>query len=186
MIQWNFFSTILEWYTVTYCNNTKLNSCKMLTRNGDCKLFPLSGPSCETMTYWFHYYNDYLTSVDGNFFLLNSTFKWKIKHSKRKRSHFNLVKQCIRPTSIYLLKVENRNTKTRCAICLKLTIKTPEQHHWPRSGVFNINFEHISHLVLVFLLLTLNIQLSTGQAFRPHPLQQILIKNYFVVKTFKT
>ena len=27
---------------------------------------------------------------------------------------------------------------------------------WHRSGVFIVNFEHISHLVLVFLLLTLN------------------------------
>ena len=27
---------------------------------------------------------------------------------------------------------------------------------WRRSGVFIVNFEHISHLVLVFLLLTLN------------------------------
>ena len=26
-----------------------------------------------------------------------------------------------------------------------------------RSGIFIVNFEHISHLVLVFLLLTLNI-----------------------------
>ena len=28
-----------------------------------------------------------------------------------------------------------------------------------RSGVFIVNFEHILHLVLVFLLLTLNMQL---------------------------
>ena len=36
----------------------------------------------------------------------------------------------------------------------KLTIKTLEQRsHWRRSGVF-VNFEHISLLVLVFLLLT--------------------------------
>ena len=49
---------------------------------------------------------------------------------------------------IYLLKVNNRNTRTRCEICSKLTIKTP--------GVFIVNFEHISHLVLVFLLLTLS------------------------------
>ena len=33
----------------------------------------------------------------------------------------------------------------------KLTIKTPEQRHWRRSGVFIVNFEHISHLVLVCL-----------------------------------
>ena len=28
---------------------------------------------------------------------------------------------------IYLLKVNNRNTRTRCEICSKLTIKTPER-----------------------------------------------------------
>ena len=44
--------------------------------------------------------------------------------------------------SIYMFKVNNRNTRTRCEICSKLTIKTPER-----------NSEHISHLVLVFLQL---------------------------------
>ena len=90
------------------------------------------------------------------------------------------------PAGTYLLKVNNRNTKTRCEICLKLTIKTPERRHWRRlkltiktperrhwrrlkltiktperrhwrrSGVFIVNFKHISLLVLVILLLTLN------------------------------
>ena len=40
-------------------------------------------------------------------------------------------------------------------ICSKLTIKTPERRHWRLCGVFIVNFEYISHLVLVFLLLTL-------------------------------
>ena len=60
------------------------------------------------------------------------------------------------PASVCLLKVNNRKTRTRYEICLKLTIKIPEQHHWCRSGVFIVNFGHTSHLVLVFLLLTLN------------------------------
>ena len=38
----------------------------------------------------------------------------------------------------------------------KLTIKKPERHDWHRSSVFIVNFEHISHLVLGFLLLPLN------------------------------
>ena len=46
------------------------------------------------------------------------------------------------PVDIYLLKVNNRNTRTRCEICSKLTRKTPERRH----GV-----------VLVSLLLALNI-----------------------------
>ena len=59
------------------------------------------------------------------------------------------------PAGIYLLKFNNRNTSKSCEICLKLTIKIPEQRR-RRSGIFIANFEHISHLVLVFLLLTLN------------------------------
>ena len=60
------------------------------------------------------------------------------------------------PAGNYMLKVNNRNTRTRCEICSKLTIKTPEWGQWRHSGVFIANFEHISHLSLVFLLLTFN------------------------------
>ena len=57
---------------------------------------------------------------------------------------------------IYMFKVNNRNTRTRCQVCSKLTIKTPEWRQWRRSGFFIVNSEHISHLVLMFLLSTLN------------------------------
>ena len=60
------------------------------------------------------------------------------------------------PSGIYLLKVNNRNTRKRCEICSKLTIKIPERRQWRRSGIFIVNFEHILHLALVFLLLTSN------------------------------
>ena len=59
------------------------------------------------------------------------------------------------PAGIYLLKVNNRNTRPRCEICSKLTIKTDRRHR-SRFGVFIVNFEYISQLVLVFLLLTLS------------------------------
>ena len=39
------------------------------------------------------------------------------------------------PTSIYLLKVNNRNTRTGCELYSKLTIKTPERRHWPHLPV---------------------------------------------------
>ena len=58
------------------------------------------------------------------------------------------------PVGIYLIKVYNRDARERCEICSKFTIKTPERRYWRRSGAFIVNFEHISHLVLVFLLLT--------------------------------
>ena len=43
-----------------------------------------------------------------------------------------------------MFKVNNRNTRTRWEICSKLKIKTPERRYWCRSGVFIVNFEHIS------------------------------------------
>ena len=55
-----------------------------------------------------------------------------------------------------MFKVNNRNARTRCEICSKLTIKAPERHH------FIVNFEHVSHLVLMFLLLTLSRQMPAG------------------------
>ena len=60
------------------------------------------------------------------------------------------------PAGIYLLKVNNRNTGIRCEICSKLTVKIPERRHWRRSGIFIINFDHVSHRVLLFPFLTLN------------------------------
>ena len=60
------------------------------------------------------------------------------------------------PADDYLFTVNDRNARTRCEICSEPTIMTPERGHWHRSGVFIVNFEHISHLALVFLLLTLS------------------------------
>ena len=59
----------------------------------------------------------------------------------------------IYPADICLFKVNNRTTMT---ICSNLIIKTPNRHHWRRSGVFNFNFESISLIPELFLLLTLN------------------------------
>ena len=58
---------------------------------------------------------------------------------------------------IYLLKVNNKNTRT-----IWNMFKVNNKH--TRTTVF-INFEHISHLV-VFLLLTLNMKLSAGKYHR--------------------
>ena len=57
------------------------------------------------------------------------------------------------PPGNYLFIVTNKNTRRRREICSKLTIKTERRL---RSGLFVVNFEYISSLVLVFLLLTLS------------------------------
>ena len=42
------------------------------------------------------------------------------------------------------------------------------------AGVLVVNFEHISHLVLVFLLLTLNMWLLTGKVIQIEALRNLL------------
>ena len=66
-----------------------------------------------------------------------------------------IVKKNTSQLSFTCSKSINRNTRKRCETCSKLTIKTPERRR-RRSGVFIVNYEHISHLFLVLLLLTLN------------------------------
>ena len=51
------------------------------------------------------------------------------------------------PADIYLLKVNNRNTRTKSEICSKLTTKIQELRHWrrcftPCCSVSIVNFEH--------------------------------------------
>ena len=52
-------------------------------------------------------------------------------------------KYCFYPVGIYMFKVNNRNTKIRCEICSKLTIKIPKRRHWRRSVVFIVNFKKV-------------------------------------------
>ena len=66
------------------------------------------------------------------------------------------------PAGNYMFKVNSRNTRTWCEICSKLKIKIPEQRLSRRYVAFIVNFEHILHLVLVYLLLTLNMKLPAG------------------------
>ena len=60
------------------------------------------------------------------------------------------------PVGNGMFKFNNRNTRTRCEICSKLTIKTPERRHWrlishlpvsyftPCSSVSIVNFEKVN------------------------------------------
>ena len=50
------------------------------------------------------------------------------------------------PTNNHVFIVNNSYTRKRCEIHSKLTIKTREL----RSTIFAVDFEHISHLFLVF------------------------------------
>ena len=54
------------------------------------------------------------------------------------------------PVVIYMFKINNRSTRTRCEICSKLAIKTPERRKWRRTfEQVNANWEWCSRLVNV-------------------------------------
>ena len=54
------------------------------------------------------------------------------------------------PDCNYLFIVNSRNTRPRCKICLKLTIKTPEQRHWLLFNVFILSDIALVSLLLIF------------------------------------
>ena len=60
-----------------------------------------------------------------------------------------------------LFKVDNGNTTAMNEICSKLAIKILERRQ-RCSGIFIANFEHISHIVLVFPFSSLNKQMSAS------------------------
>ena len=58
-----------------------------------------------------------------------------------------LIEKSSNPAGNYMFKVNNRNTRTRCEICSKLIIKTPERRHCllvPCSSVSIVNFDQVN------------------------------------------
>ena len=54
-----------------------------------------------------------------------------------------------------MFKVNTRNTGKMCKIYSKLKIKTRTRRQWHLFGIFIVNFDHILHPFLLFLLHTL-------------------------------
>ena len=62
-----------------------------------------------------------------------------------------------------MYKANNRDVRKSCEIYSKLTIKTPKRQQWRHFGVFIVNFEHISQIFVLFLMLTLNKGILAGE-----------------------
>ena len=85
------------------------------------------------------------------------------------------------PASNCHLKV---NDRTRCEICSKITLKTPELHQWRRSGVFIVNFEHVIvgwvKIKGVYLLQTKQVELTENKKVEPiQPVQTNIVEKNF-------
>ena len=122
----------------------------------------------------------------NNNFIKNYVFVWF------KAKLFTSGLENTSPANIYFFKVKNLDTRKKCEICSKLTIKTSERR---RSGIFFVNFEHISQLFLVFvlfLLLTLYMQMLSGNHKKKFALRtlskiynEILCENCYRILTKK-
>ena len=72
-----------------------------------------------------HYYNlkllkPFLVASEQGFKEINRLISKRLSNIYLGKSY---------PAGNYMFKVNNRNTRTRCEICSKLTIKTPERRH---------------------------------------------------------
>ena len=85
----------------------------------------------------------FLNSLEYSSYKIQPVYKSLVFH------HHFLVRI---PAGNYKFKVNSGNTRARCEICSKLTIKTLERRYCCCSGVFIVSFEHISHLVLVSIV----------------------------------
>ena len=73
-------------------------------------------------------------------------FAYWISHE----SLFGKIKRkFISPIKIYLFKLNNRNTRKKFEVCSKLTTKT--RRHCRLFGVFIVNFERISQLIVAIV-----------------------------------
>ena len=83
------------------------------------------------------------------FFILLLSWTERVPTRVRK-SKTNTFDESINPAGIYLLKVNNRNTRTRCKICSKLTIKTPKRR---QQIIYFRSFQMVSDCFSLFLTL---------------------------------
>ena len=78
------------------------------------------------------------------------------QYDSSRTQNWQRFKDSLSPAWNYMFKDNNSDTRTRREIYSKSTIKTLERHYWRRHGVFIVSFEHILHLVVVFLWFTLS------------------------------
>ena len=89
--------------------------------------------------YWISKYRNFLRKM---------TFvkkKW-FPLARKSRKSFSFRKTSFFSAAIYLLKVDNGNTRTIHEICSKLPIRTPDCRHWRLCGAIIANF-NIFHIL---------------------------------------
>ena len=134
------------------------------------KVFPLNWREKLRYNLFYQYIQDWHFYFDQSLisFLKTARELASIKRTWDKFPNFQVPEQLLlliqntTQEKIYIFKVNNANTRKRCEICSKVTIKTLDRLHWRRSDIFVVKFGDISYLLLIFVLLTLNMFSITG------------------------
>ena len=104
-------------------------------------------PNSRSCTSYGESYEKYLLL---NPFQTNAIFLNPLKTETHRFSSLFIIWHDCQQTFTFSSKSTTETLKKWCEICLKLTIKTPEQGQWHGPGVFIVNFEYISHLFSCF------------------------------------
>ena len=105
---------------------------------------------------------------------LVKTFFCSITTKKVTSITAQLSKSASLAQGLFIMRVTIELYRVKNLIAFRfLSILRSYCHH---SGVFNITFEHISHLVLVFVLLTLNRKMLAGTNLKDSMLRLFLIR----------
>ena len=99
----------------------------------------------------FNYLSDWLVYLSiQNWLFLKLEHNWAFWTTDS--SEISIASFSKGPANIYFSKINTRNTRKSCGICPEFTIKIPERRQWRLSGVFIVNFEHISCHLLEFIV----------------------------------
>ena len=112
---------------------------------------------------------------------------WAIKQRHEfvcKHSGQLTVQDHLYPLGKCMFKVNKRNARTRCEICSKLTIKTPERHQQRRSDVFVVNFEHISPCSCVSIVNTEQVNAGWDKGNRIISIVNVLLFSLLTFNAF--
>ena len=123
------------WSSVYFSKNS--NMFTVISRKKMSLHLPVGNPSClhlASSKSFFKVMHVFLENTCSNKFRRNPQYCNALFMSLQALSvHFVIQQRCIChpfPVGIYMFKINNRNTRRRCEICSKLTIKTPERRQW--------------------------------------------------------
>ena len=111
-----------------------------------------SPSQCSTQNeLWLTYWSNQTITLVGTWILsINNKTVWRVKNDETRTMSFVYCSGVFIPAGNYMFKVNNRNTRTRCLICSKLTPCSSVFYCqlWTGKCRLAVKFEHLQHVNL--------------------------------------